>query len=34
VTSAQSDNLKAGLSSQGKIDDHYKTWNFINDFTG
>jgi len=30
VTSAQPDNLKAGLSSHGKIDDYHKTWNFIN----
>ncbi len=34
VTSAQPDNLKAGLSSHGKIDDYHKTWYFINDFTG
>ncbi|MFX1520693.1 MAG: hypothetical protein ACFFCD_12320 [Promethearchaeota archaeon] len=34
VTSAQPDNLKAGLSlSNGKIDDYHKTWNYINDFT-
>jgi len=34
VTSAQSDNLKAGLSlSNGKIEDYHKTWNYINDFT-
>ena len=30
VTSAQPDNLKAGLSSHGKIDDYRKTWNFVN----
>ncbi len=30
VTSAQPDNLKAGLSSHEKIDDYHKTWNFIN----
>ncbi|MFX1466786.1 MAG: hypothetical protein ACFFA5_09970 [Promethearchaeota archaeon] len=31
VTSAQPDNLKAGLSlSNGKIDDYHKTWNYIN----
>jgi len=30
VTSAQPDNLKAGLSSNGKIDDYHKTWNCIN----
>ena len=29
ATSAQPDNLKAGLSSQGKIDDWNKFWNFI-----
>jgi len=29
VTSAQPDNLKAGLSTNGKIDDYHKTWNFI-----
>ena len=29
VTSAQPDNLKAGLSSHGKIDDYHKTWNYI-----
>jgi len=33
VTSAQPDNLKAGLSTNGKIDDYHKTWNFINNFT-
>jgi len=33
VTSAQPDNLTAGLSSQGKIDDYNKTWNFINEYT-
>ena len=33
VTSAQPDNLKAGLSSNGKIDDYHKTWNFITNFT-
>ena len=33
VTSAQPDNLKAGLSSQGKINDYYKMWNYINDYT-
>jgi len=31
VTSAQPDNLKAGLSSHGKIDDYYKMWNYIID---
>jgi IS605 OrfB family transposase len=31
VTSAQPDNLKAGLSlSNGKIDDYHKMWNYIN----
>ena len=31
VTSAQPDNLRAGLSSSnGKIDDYHKTWNYIN----
>jgi IS605 OrfB family transposase len=30
VTRAQSDNLKAGLSTKGKIDDYHKTWNYIN----
>jgi hypothetical protein len=29
VTSAQPDNLKAGLSTNGKIDDYHKTWNYI-----
>ena len=29
VTSAQLDNLRAGLSSTGKIDDWHKFWNFI-----
>jgi len=29
VTSAQPDNLKAGLSSKGKVDDWNKFWNFI-----
>jgi IS605 OrfB family transposase len=33
VTSAQPDNLKAGLSTNGKIDDYHKTLNYINDFT-
>ena len=33
VTSAQPDNLKAGLSTNGKIDDYYKTWNYITNFT-
>jgi len=34
VTSAQPDNLKAGLSlSNGKIEDYHKAWNYINDFT-
>ncbi len=33
MTSAQPDNLKAGLSKNGKIDDYHKTWNFINNFT-
>jgi IS605 OrfB family transposase len=34
VTSAQPDNLKAGLLfSKGKIDDYYKMWNFIANFT-
>jgi len=27
--SAQSDNLRAGLSSMGKVDDWHKFWNFI-----
>ncbi len=31
VTSAQPDNLKAGLSKNGKIDDFHKAWDFIND---
>ncbi len=30
VTSAQSDNLRAGLSKNGKIDDYHKTWKYIN----
>ena len=30
VTSAQPDNLKAGLSSHGKINDYHKTWNYVN----
>ncbi|MFX1466291.1 MAG: IS200/IS605 family accessory protein TnpB-related protein [Promethearchaeota archaeon] len=30
VTSAQPDNLKAGLSPHGKIDDYHKTWKYIN----
>jgi IS605 OrfB family transposase len=34
VTSTQPDNLTAGLSSQGKIDDYHKTWNFVKNFTG
>jgi IS605 OrfB family transposase len=29
VTSAQPDNLRAGLSSKGKVDDWHKFWNFI-----
>jgi IS605 OrfB family transposase len=29
VTSAQPDNLKAGLSSNGKVDNWHKFWNFI-----
>jgi len=29
VTSVQSDNLRAGLSSKGKVDDWHKFWNFI-----
>ena len=29
VTSEQPDNLRAGLSSTGKVDDWYKFWNFI-----
>jgi len=33
VTSAQPDNLKAGLSTNGKIDDYYKTWTFVNNLT-
>jgi hypothetical protein len=34
VTSAQPDNLKAGLSlSNGKIDDYHKTWNVVDNFT-
>jgi len=33
VTSAQPDNLKVGLSTNGKIDDYHKTWDYINDFT-
>ena len=33
VTSAQPDNLKAGLSSDGKIENCYKIWNVIDDFT-
>ncbi len=32
VTSAQPDNLKAGLSYQGKIDDYHKAWNAVNKF--
>ncbi len=32
VTSTRPDNLRAGLTSHGKIDDYYKTWNFINHF--
>ncbi|WP_287582603.1 IS200/IS605 family accessory protein TnpB-related protein [Candidatus Borrarchaeum sp.] len=31
VTSAQPDNLKAGLSKNGKIDDYHKAWKFIHD---
>jgi hypothetical protein len=34
VTSAQPDNLKAGLSSYGKIEDYHKTWNVVKNFTG
>jgi hypothetical protein len=30
VTSVQPDNLKAGLSTNGKIDDYHKTWKYIN----
>jgi len=33
VTSAQPNNLKAGLSSNGKIDDCHKVWNFIHNST-
>jgi hypothetical protein len=33
VTSAQPDNLKAGLSTNGKIDDYHKTWKSINHST-
>ena len=33
VTSAQPDNLKAGLSSNGKIDDYHKAWDCITNFT-
>ncbi|MFX1465372.1 MAG: IS200/IS605 family accessory protein TnpB-related protein [Promethearchaeota archaeon] len=33
VTSAQPDNLKAGLSTNGKIEDYHKTWNFVTNFT-
>ncbi|MFX1519186.1 MAG: hypothetical protein ACFFCD_04625 [Promethearchaeota archaeon] len=33
VTSTQPDNLKAGLSTNGKIEDYHKTWKYINDFT-
>ena len=29
VTSEQPDNLKAGLSTSGKIENYYKFWNFI-----
>jgi len=29
VTSVQPDNLRAGLSSKGKVDDWHKFWNFI-----
>jgi len=29
ATSAQPDNLRAGLSSTGKVDDWNKVWNFI-----
>jgi len=29
VTGAQPDNLRAGLSSNGKVDDWDKFWNFI-----
>jgi hypothetical protein len=29
VTSAQPDNLTAGLSKNGKIDDSHKTWKYI-----
>jgi len=29
VTSVQPDNLRAGLSSRGKVDDWHKFWNFI-----
>jgi IS605 OrfB family transposase len=33
VTSAQPDNLKAGLSANGKIEDYHKVWSFIDNFT-
>jgi IS605 OrfB family transposase len=33
VTSAQPDNLKAGLSAKGKIDDYHKTWNYVVNYT-
>jgi hypothetical protein len=29
VTNAQPDNLRAGLSSHGKIDDYHKVWDYI-----
>jgi IS605 OrfB family transposase len=34
VTSAQPDNLKAGLSPHGKIEDYHKAWNVVKNFTG
>jgi hypothetical protein len=33
VTSTQPDNLTAGLSTNGKIDDYHKTWNYITKLT-
>jgi len=33
VTSTQPDNLRAGLSSKGNIDDYHKAWSFINNST-
>ena len=32
ATSEQPDNLRAGLSPQGKIDDYHKVWNFIENY--